>query len=301
MFDGGSQARGSPTWLCVLCWIDAFDASLFVRFLRREHDESSPPRTTHGVLKVPMVKHSYADSDDEFPIEWVTPASKLAQPAQPSPSPYYSTSLAPGLVYTSSGVGSPIAGTSSTTDAAAGSSSSKPVLDLTDSPPRKPKTKRQRKTKDVVEPPPSVSARIPTLTQMPQTTAPFPELAMLRPTPSVWDYPPPPPARAPAPAPAPVQQAPTTTPTQKPPVPQTPTATPAKPRQRKAKNTEDDTGVPSSQKKGKGKGKADGTGTGIGTRQPKAPKEKPEKREARFRSSCPQNIRERVERVMTQR
>lgn len=36
-----------------LCWIDAFDASLFVRFLRREHDESSPPRTTHGILKSP--------------------------------------------------------------------------------------------------------------------------------------------------------------------------------------------------------------------------------------------------------
>lgn len=247
-----------------------------------------------------MVKHSYADSDDEFPIEWVTPASKLAQPAQPSPSPYYSASLAPGLVYnnTSSGVGNPIAGTSSTTGAAAaGSSSSKPVLDLTDSPPRKPKTKRQRKTKDVELPVQSVHKPMPT--QIPQTPAPFLELAMSRPTPSVWDYPPPPPARAPAPAP--VQQASTATPTQKPPVPQTPTPTPAKPRQRKAKNTEDDTGVPSSQKKGKGKGKEDGTGTSTGTRQPKAPKEKPEKREARFKSSCPQNIRERVERVMTQR
>lgn len=246
-----------------------------------------------------MVKHSYADSDDEFPIEWVTPASKLPQPAQPSPSPYYSTSsTTAGPVYPSgSGVGYPTAinaAMGSTSGAAAGSSSSKPVLHLTDSPPRKPKAKRQRKTKDV-EQAPVQSAHKPIPTQMPQTLASFPELTMSNPAPSIWDYPPPPPARAPAP----VQQA-STTPTQRPPVPQTPTSTPAKPRQRKAKNAEDDTSaaVPSSQKKGKAKAKEDGTGTG--TRQPRVPKEKPEKREARFKSSCPQNIRERVERVMAQ-
>lgn len=253
-----------------------------------------------------MVKHSYADSDDEFPIEWVTPASKLAQPAQPSPSPYYPASLAPGLVYTNSGVGNPIAGTSSTSGTAAGSSSSKPMLDLTDSPPRKPKAKRQRKTKDV-EQAPVQSAHIhkPTQAQMTQaqTPAAFPELTMSNPTPSIWDYPPPPPAaRAPVPAPVPTS----TTPAQRPPAPQTPTPTPtaAKPRQRKSKNAEGDTGVavPSSQNKGKGKAKEDGTGTGTGTgtRQPRVPKERPEKREARFKSSCPQNIRERVERVLVQ-
>lgn len=256
-----------------------------------------------------MVKRSYADSDDEFPIEWVTPASKLAQPTQPSPSPYYSTSLAPGLVYTNSGVGNPIAGTSSATGAAAGSSSSRPVLDLTDSPPRKPKTKRQRKTKDQDVEPPVQSAHIhkPTQAQMPQTPAAFPELTMSNPTPSIWDYPPPPSAaRAPVPVPAPAPVPTSTTPAQRPPAPQTPTPTPAKARQRKSKNAEGDTGlvvaVPSSQNKGKGKAKEDGTGTGTGTgaRQPRVPKEKPEKREARFKSSCPQNIRERVERVLVQ-
>lgn len=233
-----------------------------------------------------MVKHTYADSDDEFPIEWVTPAPKLTQPAQPSPSPYHSTSSAAGLLYTS---GSGFSNSTATnagnnTSAAAGSSFSKPVVDLTDSPPPKPKAKRQRKTKDVEPPTP---AHKPT-----QTPAPFPGPTMSYPNPSIWDYPPPASIQArvpaPAPAPTPVQAS---TPTQKA-LPKTP----AKPRQRKVKDADDGAGMPSSQIKGKGKDVNTPSGT-----QRKAAKEKPEKREARFKPSCPQAIRDRVERVMTQR